>query len=111
MANAFPTLFSPIRIGPRTAPNRVCCSAHADSLATWRALEDLVAEGRCKAIGLSDVGLVPVQEIFEAGRIKPAVVHVESHPYLPEWELLDGIESSAELVQYAIKERVVALDS
>ena len=48
-----------------------------------------MAEGRCKAIGLSDVGLVQVQEIFQAGRIKPAVVHVESHPYLPEWELLD----------------------
>jgi diketogulonate reductase-like aldo/keto reductase len=24
-----------------------------------------------------------------AARIKPAVVQVESHPYLPEWELLD----------------------
>ena len=30
-----------------------------------------------------------VKEIFEAATIKPAVVHVESHPYLPEWELLD----------------------
>ena len=27
------------------------------------------------------------QDIFEAARIKPAVVHVESHPYLPEWDL------------------------
>jgi mycofactocin system FadH/OYE family oxidoreductase 2 len=33
MANTFPTLFSPIRVGPRTARNRICCSAHADSLA------------------------------------------------------------------------------
>lgn len=33
MANAFPNLFSPIRIGPRTVPNRICLSAHADSLA------------------------------------------------------------------------------
>jgi diketogulonate reductase-like aldo/keto reductase len=38
---------------------------------------------------LSDVDLVRVKEIFEAARIKPAVVHVESHPYLPQWELLD----------------------
>jgi diketogulonate reductase-like aldo/keto reductase len=30
-----------------------------------------------------------VQAIYDAARIKPAVVHVESHPYLPEWELLD----------------------
>ncbi len=30
-----------------------------------------------------------MKEIFETATIKPAVVHVESHPYLPEWELLD----------------------
>ena len=58
-------------------------------LETWRALERLVDEGRCKAIGLSDVGLDKTKEIFEAARIKPAVVHVEAHPYLPQWELLD----------------------
>ena len=58
-------------------------------LETWRALEGLVDEGRCKAIGLSDVNLAQAKEIFEAGRIKPAVVHVESHPYLPQWDLLD----------------------
>jgi 2,4-dienoyl-CoA reductase-like NADH-dependent reductase (Old Yellow Enzyme family)/thioredoxin reductase len=33
VAHTFPTLFSPIRIGPRTVRNRICCSAHADSLA------------------------------------------------------------------------------
>lgn len=33
MTTAFPTLFSPIDIGPRTVKNRICCSAHADSLA------------------------------------------------------------------------------
>jgi diketogulonate reductase-like aldo/keto reductase len=30
-----------------------------------------------------------LREVFAAARIKPAVVQVESHPYLPEWELLD----------------------
>jgi diketogulonate reductase-like aldo/keto reductase len=58
-------------------------------LDTWRALEALVGEGKCKAIGLSDVGLEQVQPIVEAAKIKPQVVHVESHPYLPEWELLN----------------------
>jgi diketogulonate reductase-like aldo/keto reductase len=33
--------------------------------------------------------LEQVREIFEAARIKPAVVQVESHPYLPQWDLLD----------------------
>jgi diketogulonate reductase-like aldo/keto reductase len=38
---------------------------------------------------LSDVNLEKLREVVEAARIKPAVVQVESHPYLPEWELLD----------------------
>ena len=74
---------------PRDAEGNVIYDKGVTLLDTWRALEDLVAEGRCKAIGLSDVGLDKTKEIFEAARIKPAVVHVESHPYLPEWELLD----------------------
>ncbi|MNG13327.1 putative oxidoreductase [compost metagenome] len=30
-----------------------------------------------------------LQAIVAEARIKPAVVQVESHPYLPEWELLE----------------------
>jgi len=56
---------------------------------TWHALERLVDEGHCKSIGLSDVNLEKVREIVAVARIKPAVVQVESHPYLPEWDLLD----------------------
>jgi diketogulonate reductase-like aldo/keto reductase len=33
--------------------------------------------------------LEKVREVFAAARIKPAVVQVEAHPYLPEWDLLD----------------------
>src|SRR5262245_4924963 len=74
---------------PRDASGNVIYDKGVTLLDTWRALERLVDEGRCKAIGLSDVSLDKVKEIFEAARIKPAVVHVESNPYLPEWELLD----------------------
>jgi diketogulonate reductase-like aldo/keto reductase len=56
---------------------------------TWQALEGLVDDGHCKAIGLSDVTLEKLREVVTAARIKPAVVQVESHPYLPEWDLLD----------------------
>jgi alcohol dehydrogenase (NADP+) len=56
---------------------------------TWRALESLVDKGKCKAIGLSDVVLETLVPLYEAARIKPAVVQVESHPYLPQTELLD----------------------
>ena len=56
---------------------------------TWRALERLVDDGHCKSIGLSDITLEKLREIVAVARIKPAIVQVELHPYLPEWELLD----------------------
>jgi diketogulonate reductase-like aldo/keto reductase len=74
---------------PRGANGNVVYDKGVTLLDTWRALEGLVDEGRCKAIGLSDVDLDKTKEIFEAARIKPAVVHVEAHPYLPQWDLLD----------------------
>ena len=55
---------------------------------TWRAMEDLVDQGRCRAIGLSDITLKELLPLYESARIKPAVVQVEAHPYLPESELL-----------------------
>ncbi|MBV9274164.1 MAG: aldo/keto reductase [Verrucomicrobia bacterium] len=74
---------------PRDENGKVIYDDGVTLLDTWRALESLVDEGRCKAIGLSDVSLEKAKEIFVSARIKPAVVHVESHPYLPEWELLE----------------------
>ncbi|WP_238212097.1 aldo/keto reductase [Caballeronia novacaledonica] len=56
---------------------------------TWSAMERLVDQGKCRAIGLSDIGLDQLRGLYEAARIKPAVVQVEAHPYLPETELLD----------------------
>lgn len=73
---------------PRDSNGNVIYDKSVSLLDTWRALEALVDEGRCRAIGLSDVNLQQLKAIFDAARIKPAVVHVESHPYLPEWELL-----------------------
>jgi len=84
---------------PRDASGNVIYDTEVTLLDTWRALEGLVDEGKCKAIGLSDVGLEQTKEIFGAGRIKPAVVHVESHPYLPEWELLDYCKANGIVLQ------------
>jgi alcohol dehydrogenase (NADP+) len=56
---------------------------------TWRAMETLVDHGKCRAIGLSDISLNELLPLYESARIKPAVVQVEAHPYLPETELLD----------------------
>jgi diketogulonate reductase-like aldo/keto reductase len=74
---------------PRDEHGRVIYDSGVTLIETWRALERLVDEGRCKSIGLSDITLERLQEIVAVARIKPAVVQIESHPYLPEWELLE----------------------
>src|ERR1700689_1995403 len=84
---------------PRDANGNVIYDKGVTLLDTWRALEGLVDEGKCKAIGLSDVSLEQTKEIFEAGRIKPAIVHVESHPYLPQWDLLDYCKKNGIVLQ------------
>ncbi len=74
---------------PRDQDGKVLYDHGVTLLDTWRAMEVLVDHGKCRAIGLSDIGLDEVKTIYEAARIKPAVVQVESHPYLPETELLE----------------------
>jgi diketogulonate reductase-like aldo/keto reductase len=74
---------------PRDERGQVIYDSGVTLIETWRALERLVDDGQCKAIGLSDINLEKLREIVEAARIKPAVVEVESHPYLPEWDLLE----------------------
>jgi len=74
---------------PRDQNGNVIYDNGVALLDTWRAMESLVDGGRCRAIGLSDIALNELSPIYESARIKPAVVQVESHPYLPETELLE----------------------
>jgi diketogulonate reductase-like aldo/keto reductase len=52
-------------------------------------METVVDHGKCRAIGLSDITLDGLLPIYKSARIKPSVVQVEAHPYLPETELLE----------------------
>jgi alcohol dehydrogenase (NADP+) len=74
---------------PRDQEGNVIYDREITLLDTWKALETLVDDGKCRAIGLSDITLETLKPLYEAARIKPAVVQVESHPYLPETELLE----------------------
>src|ERR1700689_3305622 len=74
---------------PRDQNGNVIYDDGVTLLDTWRALQSLVDHGRCGAIGLSDLTLDGLLPIYESARIKPAVVKVESHPYLPQTELLE----------------------
>lgn len=84
---------------PRDEHGRVIYDSGITLVETWRALERLVDDGQCKSIGLSDITLEKLREIVAVARIKPAVVQVESHPYLPEWDLLEFCREQGIVVQ------------
>jgi diketogulonate reductase-like aldo/keto reductase len=98
---------------PRDERGRVIYDPGVTLVETWQALERLVDDGHCKSIGLSDITLEKLREIVAAARIKPAVVQVESHPYLPEWDLLDFCREHGIVLQafaalgHALEPRVV----
>lgn len=74
---------------PRDRDGNIIYDRGVTLIETWGAMEALVDSGRCRAIGMSDIGLNELAPLYESARIKPAVVQVESHPYLPETELLE----------------------
>jgi diketogulonate reductase-like aldo/keto reductase len=84
---------------PRDENGKVIYDVATTLTDTWKALESLVDGGRCKAIGLSNVSLRQLKEVFDIARIKPATVQVESHPYLPEWDLLDYCKKNGIVMQ------------
>ena len=74
---------------PRDHKGNVLYDRDVTLFETWRAMESLVDQGKCRAIGLSDITLDRLLPICEAARIKPAAIQVEAHPHLPETELLE----------------------
>jgi diketogulonate reductase-like aldo/keto reductase len=84
---------------PRDEHGQVIYDSGVTLVETWRALEALVDGGQCKSIGLGDITLEKLQEIVAVSRIKPAVIQVESHPYLPEWGLVDFCREHGIVVQ------------
>ena len=70
-------------LDPRDEHGQVIYDSGVTLAETWRALERLVDDGQCKSIGLTDITLEKLREIVATARIKPAVIQVESHPYLP----------------------------
>jgi alcohol dehydrogenase (NADP+) len=74
---------------PRDQNGNVLYDRDVTLLDTWKAMETLADHGQCRAIGLSDIRLDELKPVYESARIKPSVVQVEAHPYLPETELLE----------------------
>jgi diketogulonate reductase-like aldo/keto reductase len=56
---------------------------------TWKALERIYAEGRAKAIGVSNFQVHHLNRLLDETEIVPAVNQIELHPGLPQAELRD----------------------
>lgn len=54
---------------------------------TWAQMEDILASGKVKAIGVCNWSIPYLEELKKVWRVKPSVNQVELHPYLPQHEL------------------------
>jgi 2,5-diketo-D-gluconate reductase A len=54
---------------------------------TWKALEKLAADGRVRAIGVSNFAVEHLQRLFAETGTVPAVNQIELHPYFTQSEL------------------------
>jgi diketogulonate reductase-like aldo/keto reductase len=62
-------------------------------LDSWRALEHLLDEGKCRAIGVSNYMQWHLEELLNNSSVPPAINQVEFHPFLYQKELLDFCHS------------------
>eukprot|EP00400_MALV-I_sp_L67-5_P000871 gene871-784_t len=75
----------PLKSGTTSPPNWT----PSMRLETWRAMEDLQAEGKIKVIGVSNYCQRHIEEIINSKktRVTPQVLQIELHPKQAQWEL------------------------
>ncbi len=61
---------------------------HVPISETWGAMQELVRDGLVKNIGVCNFGCSLVRDLLSYAEIRPAVLQVESHPYLVQEKLL-----------------------
>ena len=54
---------------------------------TWRAMERILADGKARAIGVSNYTVRHLEELLGSAKVPPAVNQVELHPFLAQREL------------------------
>ncbi|VEU20738.1 DEKNAAC101637 [Brettanomyces naardenensis] len=68
---------------------------------TWKALQEAVAEGTVKNIGVSNYGIKHLKELFAYPdlKIKPVINQLELHPWLTRTELVKFTKSEGIIVE------------
>ncbi len=66
---------------------------------TWRQCEELVDEGKVRAIGMSNMTVSKLEQVLPLCRIRPAALEMECHPSFQQQELFD----------YAVEHEIVPI--
>ncbi|MSU74004.1 aldo/keto reductase [Candidatus Kaiserbacteria bacterium] len=56
---------------------------------TWEAMEELVAAGLVKAIGVANLSVAQLIDLLSYAKVKPAMNQIELHPYLQQSRLVE----------------------
>jgi len=81
-------IYDPEEAEPRIEPDPV------PLLETWQAMEEVAKEGLVREIGVCNFGTSLLRDLMNGATTSPAVLQVESHPYLCQGKLLRFCEES-----------------
>ena len=56
---------------------------------TWKALEKLLADGKVRAIGVSNFLVHHLEDLLKSASVRPVLNQVEFHPFLVQKDLLE----------------------
>jgi diketogulonate reductase-like aldo/keto reductase len=62
-------------------------------LHSWRALERIISEGRCRAIGVSNYTVHHLEELLSRAKTPPAVNQIEVHPWCQQRDVVAFCEA------------------
>lgn len=60
---------------------------------TWAEMEAVLSTGKARAIGVSNVSEAMMEELLQTAKVTPAANQIESHPFLPEHELVTYLQA------------------
>ena len=72
----------------------------SDFVARWKVMEEIYADGRVRAIGVSNFQPHHLSTLFDATEVRPAVNQIEVHPYLTQ-EDVRAFDAEHEIVTEA----------
>ncbi len=82
------TRYPPEWLHDPDAPDPVMKPAKVPLHQTWAAMEALVDKGLVKNIGVCNYNSASIHDLMTYTRIKPAMLQIESHPYLTQERLI-----------------------